>query len=222
MKVEGYQVAAAMVVYHTYGLMKKAIQSVRKFYPDLAFTVIDNTEGIASGSVRRWAKNNRVKIIRAGANIGHGPGMNVALWETEADVLLMLDSDTEMYKPGLLEDALALIPDMKTVWYGIGPILPLKRPVGGEAKVPYLHASTCLLRVGQYRLFEPFTDHGLALLAPMYELRIKELETMLVKFPVEDYVHHFWRGTRDFCRGNKVKRSYDDRKSKSWWEPGKF
>jgi len=221
MKIEGCRVAAAMVVYHTYGLMRKAVASVRRFYPDIDFFVVDNTEGVAPRNVRKWAKRNRVRLIRVGSNIGHGPGMNVALWATEADVLLMLDSDTEMYEPNLLEDALAKVGGRKTRWYGIGPVAPVKRPVGGE-KVSYLHSSTCLFHVGYYRRFEPFTDHGLALVAPMYELRVKRMESMLVDFPVQDYVHHLWRGTRDFCRGHQLDRSYESRKSASWWEPGKF
>jgi len=221
MEVAGYNVQTAMVVYRTYSLMKDAIASVRRFYPEMDFIVVDNTDGTVPADLRPWARENRVKLIRVGSNIGHGPGMNVALWSTDADVLLILDTDTEMRKPGLLEDALSQARTRPERWYGIGKIGVPKVLIGGES-IAYLHPAVCLVNVEQYRKFEPFTDHGAPTVAAMYDLHIKGLTKRLIGFPVLDYVKHFWAKTRNACKRGGLDRSYSDRMSKEWWEPGKF
>lgn len=214
MKICEKTVAAATVVYKTYDLMQHSIKALLKYYPNIDIIVVDNSPGDLPQNIKKFCNEKQITLIRTEENEGHGPGMDRALNLTTADLLYIFDTDTEMYKENFLEDAIESVNNNE--FYGIGDCISFKYKLHGVI-CEYIHPAVCIINVEQYKKFAPCHDHGAPMIAPMMDLARKEKSNLLFHFPVSKYVHHFWRGTRDFCKSNNERPSYVehyDKKSK--------
>ena len=211
------EVTGITVCYNTKGLMQRAYDSVRKFYPEMKMIIIDNSDRIDSCAVyvESLRKNELNQVIVPGRNIGHGPGMNLALQRCETKYALIFDSDIKLDRD-CLPQMLELINDDI---FGVGKIVHVSmdgnngRPKYTNAKAmkyyayyskprrnftfPYLHPFFQLVNVEKYKLQKPYVHHGAPCLKTMLDIYTRRLSNkLLVDFPVDDHVTHEGRGTR--------------------------
>ena len=210
-------VTAITVCYNTKGLMKRAYESIRKFYPDMKMLIIDNSDrgNPCAEYVQSLTEEENVRVIKTGRNVGHGPGMNLGLRNCETKYALIFDSDIKLEKDCLPE----MLKQMNDDIFGVGKIVHVGLD-GNNGKprftnpkamkyyayyskakrsftIPYLHPFFQLINVEKYRKHKPYIHHGAPCLQTMFHIYEKQKSNkLLVNFPVDDYVLHEGRGTR--------------------------
>ena len=183
---------AATVHYGTPKLLMTAIESIKAFYPNLRFTVINGSEGLDD-----W---ERVKVVNFGFNIGHGPGMHKAILDSESDYILLFDTDIVMNRP-CLEQMVDLIEDDT---FAVGRVyMDPQKTYGvkfgnGDDPIPIIHPSFHIVQKKEYKKYHPYIQNGGPCFLTALDIFSKRLSDKVLKdFPVNDYIDHSWRGTRD-------------------------
>lgn len=179
----------AVTVYcNTPDLLEKAISSVLSFYPSLKIEVFDNS----------------IK------NIGHGPAMDLSIRNAKADYILLFDTDIEMKKP-CLEQMIDLMEDDT---FAVGRVYndPQKtyniKFGDGLNSVPIIHPFFHIVQKKEYLKYHPYIQNGGPCFLTALDIFSKGLSDKVLKdFPVNDYVEHRWRGTRDINPPDMFKNS---------------
>ena len=122
----GARVCAVIVHYQTPAETVRAAEAVARFAPELPILVVDNAsrDGIAerlAGSVPA------ARVLAEDQNRGYGAACNRAARETDAEFLLLLNSDAYL-EPGAVESLLAAL-DEDPAAAAVGP--RLSDPAGG-------------------------------------------------------------------------------------------
>lgn len=109
------KVVVIIVSFNTMQLLKNCLKSISKINKIYQIYVVDN--GSTDGSVE-MVKNNfpKVHLIDTGENLGFVKGNNLVLKKSNADLNILLNSDTEVLKDSLDN----LVAFMKNSDYGIG------------------------------------------------------------------------------------------------------
>lgn len=100
-------VSAVVVNFNGRGCVLEAVESlVAQDLPEIEVLVVDNgsTDGSDADLERRFGA--RVRLIRAGRNLGFGGGNNLAIREARGDYLLLLNSDA-VATPGFAREMVA-------------------------------------------------------------------------------------------------------------------
>jgi len=196
-------ITALMVVYKTKDLVVRSYESIRKFYPTLKLMIIDNSGGDECTKYLEelFDKDPFLQLIKNEKNEGHGSSVHQGIGLIETDLVLMMDSDTEVVSLGGIEGMLDL---MTPEVYGVGKII--KTDLGGRnvpddfnkwETIDFLLLSVGLINKNQYYNFSPFTRFGLINFKANREINQKGLSNQLFKeFPVLGYIHHYSGGTR--------------------------
>lgn len=167
-------------------------------YPALKLLLIDNgsaddSSAFIAALAERYA---HVCCLLNSHNRFHGPALDQGMHASSTQLVLTLDSDSEVIKPGLLEKmcvqfldsnvyAVGKLIDMD--WFGYGtPELPFGR-------FPYIHPYCSLLDREKYLRLKGFFHHGSPGIENMRHAWRKGYG--LKDFPVERYVIHSGRGT---------------------------
>ncbi len=197
-------ITAVAVVCQTKDLFKVAYESLRRFYPKVPLLVVNGLAGDDCTSYLESLKRTdaNLRLMKFRYNIGHGRGMHVALQRVRTPYAYIFDSDTRM-------DAPVLQPMLETVsrlddFYGVGVVMHVDRcgintylpEAQTGISIPYLHPAAMLLNLRRYRQYRPFFEHGAPALSAALDLYDTGGADLLVDFPVADYVHHEWAGTR--------------------------
>ncbi|KKN59936.1 hypothetical protein LCGC14_0536860 [marine sediment metagenome] len=184
------------VVYNTKGLIDRAIKSVRKFYPELPLIIVNgSTPGHKCDVYLKSNPYDNCTTYHIGGNIGHGEGLNYGLASCLTKHALLFDSDIEMKKGGIIEKMQA---DLKDSSYGIGEICYTdKNGRNVTIGIPYLHPYFMLINKIQYLKYIKFAHHGAPCIKTMLDLYEQSKSSMLIEFPVKDYIEHNYRGTRN-------------------------
>lgn len=222
------------VCYRTKALMEKAYNSFRRFYPDVNLIIVNNSEKTdPCTAYLKTIESDITKIIHIGANIGHGPGMHLGLRSIKTRYALIFDSDVEF----LADVAKPMMERIKPNFFGIGKIThvdmngdnnkPKYRNVKAKQyynlygkkssdSIPYLHPFCELLNIEIYRKFKPYIDHGAPCLETMADIYGRgHSEKILINFPVDRFVYHRHRGTRnviDYASYQNIYNSHNRRK----------
>lgn len=211
-------VTVIMVCYNTKDLARKAYESVRKFYPDISMIIVDNSDrNDPCTDYVAMLKSGKTRVIRPGRNIGHGPGMDTGIRNVGTRYALLMDSDVVIRRDCIS----AMIKNMGDGTFGVGKIVHVSRWGNSEGKpaymnpkaikyyayygkpgrkhtIPYLHPYFHLINVEKYRKLKPYVHHGAPCVLTMLDLYNKgRSRRVLVNFPVEKYVAHRGRGTRE-------------------------
>lgn len=209
MPIDLKRVVGATVIYRTYHLAADAINSTLEYYPNMRIVVVDNTEkAFDKGREKVYdGLKGRIELIRVSQNIGHGPGIKKAMRRVGDGYLYLFDTDTKMYRPGILEGMAQKAGD--NVFFGIGKLLRLNYQYKG-VRLRYLHPATCLLHLGTSKRLKRPIDHGDPFVETMLDLHNKEKDKKwLLKFPVGKFVCHFGRGSVRACRVSGVRPSFE-------------
>ncbi len=162
------------VNYNTPDLVQRLLNSVRLFYPDIHFVVLDNSdEADKATEVAEIAeKDGNMTVHAVGKNLHHGPGMGFGIRKCPTEHVLVIDSDNEFMRSGLLQMMLEYM-DPEVMAVGIvarvdedgmdtrHPVLGVS-PVSAKS-VPYVLPHTMLVRRGIFDAYPEPIKHG----APM-------------------------------------------------------
>lgn len=192
-------VTAVIINYKTEDLVRKAIESFRRYYPAIPLLLIDN--GSQDGSTRyllqcRESFPERTDLIINETNLHHGPAMDQAIRSVKTPLILFLDSDCEIHTGGLIEMMLHHLGENPNS-YAVGKKIYMNDrgfdvPPGPGAR-EYIRPICMILRREIYLTIPPFTRHGAPCLENMKTASEKGFT--LVNFPVESYIVHRGRGT---------------------------
>ena len=146
-----------------------------------------------------YEENDLTTVLRPGYNIGHGPGMHLALLSCETDFLLLFDSDIEMKKP-CIEEMLKLMRDNT---FSIGEIQRVHKSSYGiefskdDYDIPLVHPYFHVVQLKEYFKYLPYTQSGGPVGLSTLDIYSKHLgDKVLIDFPVRENVYHRWGGTR--------------------------
>ena len=210
-------ITGVVVNYNTPDLLKKAIESIRKFY-NFKIIVIEGSEEPCK------LDRSNVEIIKTGYNIGHGLGMDMGIKMAETDYVLTFDTDVEMEKPCLE----LMLNEVKEDTYAIGKIY-LKnntgfynqyREVFPYTSVVYIvHPSFQIVSKKEYLKYALYISDGAPTVLSYHDImRHKTEKEILIDFPVLSYIEHRNAGTRD-----RIERSeYEHPDNPNWLEKWKI
>ena len=135
--------------------------------------------------------------------------MHKAIHAVETPYVFTLDTDTETFRGGFLQQMVTLMKADDTL-YALGWLrwvdkisgVPLewhikKQPPGKF--IAYIHPSSGLYRVSLYHTLAPFFHHGAPCLDNMRAATLRGLRVS--SFPISDYVKHLKAGTRRMYSG---------------------
>jgi glycosyltransferase involved in cell wall biosynthesis len=190
------QVRTVIINFQTPDLLRIAVESFRKFYPQSQLTIIDNgSEDISRDVIRGMQRDTpqHTDVLFLGENIFHGPAMHRAMNEVKEDYVFFLDSDTETNKNGFLEAMQGEIEKSANI-YGVGRYLTVsKRGFQKITGITVLAPAYMMIRRNIYFDLRPFEHHGMPVLKNF--VSAQERGFKLNSFPIEEYIEHRWRGT---------------------------
>jgi GT2 family glycosyltransferase len=189
-------ICTVVINYRTPELVKTAVESFRKFYPAADLLIIDNGSKDSSAEVVEELKNKspqHTEVIFLNENIFHGPAMHLALEKTVQENMFFLDSDTETYKGGFLEEMASILNSSDKV-YGTGRFLMInKRGFQSSKGISFPAPAYMMIKKKLYYQFPPFEHHGMPVLKNFS--KALQLGCKFKEFPIENYIEHLWRGT---------------------------
>lgn len=193
------RLTAATVHCNTPELLAEAIGSIKEFYPGLSIMIIDGSSDLRGFSMI-GNKYSNISFGHTGYNIGHGPGMNMAIKTAESDYLLLFDTDIVM-KKSCLEEMLELFEDDT---FGVGEVNEEEQRVyhltfgDGKRKIPVLHPYFHIVQRKEYFKYLPYVQNGGPVFLTALDIFSQHKSDKILKnFPVRNYIEHRWRGTRD-------------------------
>lgn len=191
------QLTTVIVNYQTPDLLKNAVLSFKKFYPEVKLLLFDNGSRDHSKQVienLRLEYPETVKIHFEEENIFHGPAMDKSIREmVDTDACFFLDSDTVTKMGGFLEEGLARLMSRKEN-YALGHKLSTnKRGFKDPEGTPIILTPYLLMKTEPYKAFPPFFHHGQPVLKNFREAQKNGYK--LLHFPMDEYIDHLWRGT---------------------------
>jgi GT2 family glycosyltransferase len=187
------------VHYKTPEYIYEQYESVRNFYPNINYRVIDGSDNGERYFEDLEKKDVNFVTERFGYNIHHGPGMDYGIKTSNKDYLLIIDSDVTLIKP-IIED---MIKEFKG--YSVGKLLTLNS--SGYEKTQknykgdnnfiysYIHPYCMLINRNSYLEFKPFIKHGAPCIESMIDIYNKNKINLLSNFNIENYVNLRIRGT---------------------------
>ncbi len=205
-------VCTVVINFQTPDLLLTTVNSFRKFYPDSPLLIIDNGSKDDSVTVIKEIKNKseqNTQTIFLKENIYHGPAMHLAVQKINQKYIFFLDSDTETFKGGFLEQMIATLESSDKI-YGTGRFLTVnKRGFQVKKGISFPAPAYMMIKKELYNYFPPFEHHGM----PVLKNFVSALKQgyNFKEFPIEDYINHLWRGTAGkfgYGLGLKAKLDY--------------
>ncbi len=188
-------VEALFVSYGTCAMTRAAVRLLRQFEPTVPITVIDNAS-LDDTVTRLRADAGDLAPFRLsdGVNWHHGPAMDAAMRATFARRLLILDTDTFVWRAGLIQ-AMQDRAEETGAW-AVGHLLHVDSDgfnADDHTETPYVHPHCALVDVATYRTLAPFEKHGAPFVRTMESAHARGL--IVSDFPVAEYAYHAGRGT---------------------------
>ena len=204
-------ITVIIINYNTPDLLRIAVDSLKKFYPKISLIIMDNGSLNESVSLIKTLQNNyeNTKTVFLDENIYHGPAMDLAISKyVTTEKVFFLDSDTETFKAGFLEEMNTLMENPNV--YGIGEFNKVNKRgfTDGKGKI-ILQTPYMLLRTSIYKKLPAFFHHGQPTLLNF--VTSWEHGYFLEYFPISTYIDHKWRGTAErfgYGLGWKAKLDY--------------
>jgi hypothetical protein len=194
------KVKIVSVHYKTPDLIYNQYNSVRKFYPEIKYEIIDGSDDGKKYFIDLEKKDPNFVVRRFGYNIHHGPGMDYAIKNSSEEFLLILDSDVSL-KSTLIEP---MIKDFTGISKGLRIMinkdgvssLQSNRTENQNFSYPYIHPYCMLIDRNKYISFKPFKKHGAPCIDFMMDIYEKGQSDQLIHFDINNYVNLVVRGTR--------------------------
>lgn len=188
------------VNYKTPDLIYKQYNSIRKFYPNIFYHIIDGSDDNKIYFSDLEQKDKNVFVERFGYNIHHGPGMDHGIRNSKHNYLLILDSDVSI-KSDFLDLIFNNFKGIASGWKifvnneGVSSNQP-SRTENKDFIYPYVHPYCMLINKKKYLKYKPFKKHGAPCLDFMIDLYEKNNSDKLIDFDIQNHVDLVIRGTR--------------------------
>jgi len=203
-------ITAVIVSYNQEYLLRDSYRSLRQFYPEMPVVIVDGSPANSDcWKYARYLMNKENTVSECVEyNIGHGKGMNLGIELSQTDYVLLFDSDVIVLKSDGVELMLQNFVNQQV--YGVGQIVSTnksgKNIKSSKDAVQYLHPHFALINKKQYQKYPKFSHHGAPLIKTMIKIQ-EEQKSILINFPVSDYIYHKGGETRklnpkEFCSLN--------------------
>lgn len=210
-------ITAIVVNFKTKHLIKQAVQTFRKFYPDVPLIIIDNASRDSSTEWISSKDGGNIRAIINGNNIGHGPALDIGMKECLTRYAFTFDSDIRFNRGGFLQ----LMQQSIDGKYAIGWLrwvnyngVAARGNFDKKKLLPYVHPCFALFDVDVYRKLCPFVNKGAPLIDNMRSARSSGY--LVASFPFEKYADHLVAGTRRLYFGHWWPK---DENPKQQWNP---
>ncbi len=191
-------ITVVIVNFQTPDLLRIAVESFKKHYPDVNLLLVDNGSKDQSLQLinELIESHSNTSAIFLEKNIYHGPAMDFVMkMHIDTEFVFFLDSDTETIRPGFLEKMILLLGNGEQS-YGAGEFSWVnKRGFTAKRGTLILQTPYMLLRKSIYDRLSPFEHHGQPTLFNFTDA--EKLGYKLISFPISKYIEHRWRGTAD-------------------------
>ena len=166
-------VTAITVTCNTPDVFKRMYDAFRSCYPQMPLMIVENSDKDSEArKVMNDYSDDLATVYLFDKNIGHGRGLDFAIRNTKTKYVLIMDTDTIIYKDPL--PAMMALMDDDT--YGVGCVTEIGKDgydfrAFKHHKIPikYLHPFFALISVEQYKNYKPFVHHG----APWYKVAVE-------------------------------------------------
>ncbi len=185
---------ALTINYNTPALLSRLLRSLRA-HAAVPVLVVDGSDRATWRLAARFtARRYGAAIHQPGYNIHHGPGMDFGIRYLAADWVLVVDSDVELVRDGVVP---LLTTHAAADVYAVGTVQPVDD--GGiddpDGPIAYLHPRLMLLNRAAYLANPPATRHGAPMIEPMRRLA-ETGEWRVVDVPgLDAYYLHEVQGT---------------------------
>lgn len=203
-------ITGVVVNYCTPVEINNAVTSLIKHHKEMPIIIFDASPYRSPGQqmcAKLASQYANVTHLHTGKNIGHGPGLDMAIKLVDTRLILIFDSDIVVNETPINE-MLSVMNENDI--YGCGAVLTTNSTgVNAATGIDYLHPYFALIDKAKYLKYRPFVNHGAPLIATMNQLHEKGVKVANVE--LKGYVHHIGRVTRrlkpkEFKPGNWERR----------------
>jgi GT2 family glycosyltransferase len=192
-------VTAVLINFQTPDLTRRAVSSLRRWYPEVPLLLIENGSRDESPSLLHAladASRTTTELLCNPRNIHHGPAMDQALQRLTTEEVFFLDSDCTLLGGGILE-RLGEALHAHDLNYAAGKRIFMNSRgfdvSPGPGAHPYIRPFCMLMRRRHYFTLPPFERHGAPCLTNMIAAASSGLR--LIDVHLDDLVQHEGRGT---------------------------
>lgn len=153
--------AAIIVNYNTPEIISRAVNSIKNHVDEVVIVDHSDIDNHAYDECRLLAKKNpNIKDIKTHKNIGHGPGMNIGIANTIADIIIVMDSDAELRQPEVIEEMKQAISNQNV--YGCGLVVNVNQhgATDPNGQYKYLHPFFAMVKRSVFLQHPEFINHG--------------------------------------------------------------
>ncbi len=193
------KVTGVIINFQTPDLTRKAIESLRQFYPHLPLLLVDNgSEDNSRASLQEFQLRfpATTQLLFNQRNLYHGPAMHQAMGEVASSFVLFLDSDCEIHRGGFIE-GMAEIANQDNLCYAVEKRVYMNKRgfdvSEQQGAIPCIRPVCMLVKREIYSLLRTFRHHGTPCLDNMQDALARGYH--LIDFPIFDFVAHEGRGT---------------------------
>ncbi len=180
------------VHYKTPELIYRQYESVRKFYPEIKYEIIDGSDNHQNYFKDLEDKDENFKVIRFGYNIHHGPGMDYGIKNSDKSLILILDSDVWIKEDFLHE----FILDFNGIAKGLRILIDQNGfTTTNKNGYPYVHPYCMLINKTEYLKYKPFIKHGAPCIDFMVDVFEQGKSDLLIGYPIENVLGMDHKGT---------------------------
>jgi glycosyltransferase involved in cell wall biosynthesis len=177
-------IGTAIVCYNTPELITKAVNSVKDYVNEVLIINSSDKNNPAFLECQKLALNANVNVINTFKNIGHGPGLNLAIDNLNTELIICMDSDAILLDKGLIDEMKEIIKDPDV--YGCGRVLNLKPK--------YLYLPFCMIKKEMFYQYHPFVHSGGPFEKTMKDIKGKKKIVDIKNFMSR--VYHAGKSTR--------------------------
>lgn len=184
------EITALTVSHNTKELLKTAVESFRKFHPDMKLIIVDGSDSVdPCFDYVQEIVSDLTEVYRMGYNIGHGHGMDFGIRKIETRYALIFDSDVEFIKSPVSR----MLEMMDDDTYGVGYLeksaydgfeYGAKPEHRGRPSMMMLHPFFHLIQVSEYFKYHPYVHHGAPCFKTALDIHRRGLTSRIIKsFP---------------------------------------
>jgi len=190
------KVRTVIINFQTPDLLKTAVKSFRKHYPEAPLMIIDNGSKDSSKEAiqqLQYLAPSCTDTLLLETNAYHGPAMHKAMESIKEEYVFFLDSDTQTIKGGFLEKMQKSL-EISDRTYAIGRKMKInRRGFPSEDGTTVIVPAYMMVKRALYPKFLRFEHHGFPVMKNFFDAQEKGF--ILESFPIEDFIDHSWRGT---------------------------
>lgn len=207
------QITVIVPNYRTPKLIRRVVEGLLKFYPQVRLLLIDNNSKDSSRKyIRRIVdRDHNIRAIFNHVNTGHGAAMHQGVLLSETRLVCLIDSDCIIKRKGALEGMASYFSDPKVYAVGESVLVDAGGNTRREGSL-YILPSRMMIDRKKYLTLPSFNHHGAPAVLNIWGATASGYK--LVNVPkLDKYIHHPGQGRTKGGSHRKV--------GIPGWNPGK-